>query len=734
MEKQEKKKILHLVESFGSGVFTFLVDLVNSTDKEFDIVIAYGVREETLENFKEYFSDRVKFIKVDNFTRSINPKKDLKAIKEVKKIVKQIKPDIVHMHSSKAGAVGRIAISAKNRKLIYNPHGFSFLKQDDSKMKRFIYKAIEKILTFRKCTIVGCSQGEYEEAKKLSKNSICINNGINIEKLKEETQGLEPKEIDYKNLKVCTSGRIGYQKNPELFNGIAEKLPNIKFTWIGDGELRDKLTSKNITITGLKERKEVLKILNDNDIFILTSLWEGLPISLLEAMYMKKLCIVSNCIGNRDVIKNGKNGYIADTVKEYVKEIVDFNKFDLMEKAKQDIINKYNLENMINKYTNLYGINHKKDKIKVLQYTERWGTGGIEAFIMNLYRNIDVKKVEMDILTSQNESDIYDEEIKKYNGNKISTLEELYSSPIKRMINNLKVFRKKIKNLDYDCIHLNIGNGVSLIYAYLAKKEGIKRIIVHSHNTGIKKENYGLKILGHKICKKIFSGYATDYIACSDKAAEWLYPKKYQNKVVIINNGIDTKKYKFDNKKREQLRKELEIENKLVIGNIGRFTEQKNHIFLIDVFYEICKKNNNSILLLVGEGELEEKIREKVNKLNIGKNVIFFGTTNDVPTVLSAMDIFVLPSLYEGNPVVGIEAQASGLKCFFSDSITKQAKVTSNVCYVPLESKCEEWGKQILECNINIDNRDKCAEMVKTSGFDIKDVAEKMEKIYLMGS
>ena len=124
-----KKKILHIVESFGSGVFSFLVDLVNGTCEDFEITIAYGVREETLENFKDYFDSNIKFIKVENFTRSINPKKDLKALKEIKKIVKEVKPDIVHLHSSKAGVLGRLAVNGNKIKMFYNPHGFSFLKQ-----------------------------------------------------------------------------------------------------------------------------------------------------------------------------------------------------------------------------------------------------------------------------------------------------------------------------------------------------------------------------------------------------------------------------------------------------------------------------------------------------------------------------------------------------------------------------------------------------------------------------
>lgn len=357
-----KKKVLHIVESFGSGVFSFLVDLVNGTDEEFDITIAYGVREETLENFRDYFSNNVKFIKVENFTRSINPKKDFKALNEIRKIVKEEKPVIVHLHSSKAGILGRLAVNGNKIKAFYNPHGFSFLKKDDSKLKRMIYWTIEKVAAIlnRKCTIVGCSHGEYEEAKKLNKNSICINNGIDINKLKNETKNIQEKEIDYNDIKICTVGRIGYQKNPEMFNEIAKAFPKLKFTWIGEGDLRDKLTSPNISITGWKERKEVLQILNNNDIFILTSLWEGLPISLLEAMYMKKICVVSNCIGNRDVIIDGKNGYIANNAMEFknnITKVIDEKKDNnksIEKEAYSNVVDNYNIKIMIDKYINLY--------------------------------------------------------------------------------------------------------------------------------------------------------------------------------------------------------------------------------------------------------------------------------------------------------------------------------------------------------------------------------------------
>lgn len=354
-----KRKILHIVEAFGGGVFTVLCDLLNGLTDEYEVVVAYSLRPQTPDNFKEYFNENIKFVEVKNFTRSINPSKDIKALNEIKEIVKEVKPDIVHLHSSKAGILGRIGIHDKKVKMFYNPHGFSFLKLDDSKLKRLIYWMIEKgtALINKKCTIVGCSKGEYEEAKKLNKNSICINNGINIEKLKEETKELKEKEIDHKHLKVCTVGRIGFQKNPKIFNEIAKSLPELEFTWIGDGELREELTSPNIIITGWKERKEVLKILNDNDIFILPSLWEGLPISLLEAMYMKKACIVSDVIGNRDVVINLKNGYICNTNVEYIEFIskLDTNKLNEMVKnAYKDVTEKYSTKKMIEQYKKYY--------------------------------------------------------------------------------------------------------------------------------------------------------------------------------------------------------------------------------------------------------------------------------------------------------------------------------------------------------------------------------------------
>ena len=353
----KKKKVLHIVEAFGGGIFTFLVDLVNATSDEFDVTILYAIREETPANFKEYFKDNVKFIQSQYMKRDINIKNEFRAIKEVKKIIKEEKPDIIHLHSSKAGITGRMATLGKKIKVLYNPHGFSFLMKNISKMQKNFYWLIEKIISLKKGTIIACSKGEYREAKKINKKAICINNGIDINKINEETKNLKDKVVNIDELSICMVGRINYQKNPKLFNKIAEENPEKTFTWIGDGDLRKELVSNNIEIMGWKSREEVLSILNDNDIFILPSLWEGLPIALLEAMYMKKVCIVSNVIGNKDVIEDNINGFIAYEESDYTKIINSLNLGiinRITENARKDIEEEYNMENMIKSYKKIY--------------------------------------------------------------------------------------------------------------------------------------------------------------------------------------------------------------------------------------------------------------------------------------------------------------------------------------------------------------------------------------------
>ncbi|MCD8049298.1 MAG: glycosyltransferase [Clostridia bacterium] len=350
-----KKRILFVTEAMGGGVFTYIVDLANGLADKCDIYIAYAVRPQTPSDYKEYFDEKIHLIEVKNFTRSPNPAKDIKAFFELRKIADEVKPDIIHLHSSKAGALGRWAFNGKKTPLFYTPHGYSFLMKDQNALKRLMYRAIEAVSAKRACITVSCSEGENRESLKLTKRAVYVDNGINTEKLDNLLSAVQPqKEHEFT---VFTLGRICCQKNPKMFDDIAKAMPQIHFLWIGDGELRDELTSPNIEITGWLDREQALFKSVSADVFVLTSLWEGLPISLLEAMYMKKPCVVSNVIGNHDVIRSGENGYVCDNVSEFADSIENIRiekSTGLTETAYDDILTRYNTNVMAEKYSAIY--------------------------------------------------------------------------------------------------------------------------------------------------------------------------------------------------------------------------------------------------------------------------------------------------------------------------------------------------------------------------------------------
>lgn len=259
----EKKKILYIVEAMGGGVFTYIVDLANELVNKYDMYIAYAVRKQTPKNYKDYFDKRIHLIEVKNFGRAIDPVKDIAALFEVKKIAAKIKPDVIHLHSSKAGAIGRVAFNGKIP-MFYTPHGYSFLMENYKPMKRRMFKMIESVCAKRNCTTISCSVGEHQESLKLTRRATYVNNGINMAELQEIIDKTEKVEHSFT---VYTLGRICYQKNPTLFNEIAESLPDVKFVWIGDGELRDQLTSENIEITGWADRSTAIRYAVNKDKF-----------------------------------------------------------------------------------------------------------------------------------------------------------------------------------------------------------------------------------------------------------------------------------------------------------------------------------------------------------------------------------------------------------------------------------------------------------------------------------
>lgn len=343
-------KVVHIVESFGGGVYTYFKDLAhffsNVPEIETYIIYSNNRNEVTSQQILNDFPANINMICL-GMEKDLKPIKDIKASFKIAKTLKQIQPDIIHLHSSKAGVIGRIAafLNFKRKNIYYTPHGYSFLKLDISPLKRKIFYTIEKLSQLvLGGTTIACGDTEYTIAQKIGKSAL-VRNGIDIKNLLNHFTPPQPK--DSNRLKIGTIGRIMPQKNPKLFNQIAELFPQYDFIWIGDGDQKHLLEAKNIKITGwLNNSNDLFTHLNDINLYIQTSLWEGLPIAILEAMAFHKPIIATNVIGNKDVVIPNYNGFLfdeADDLKEILPLFENQNLItELGNNAYNDCNSKYN--------------------------------------------------------------------------------------------------------------------------------------------------------------------------------------------------------------------------------------------------------------------------------------------------------------------------------------------------------------------------------------------------------
>lgn len=364
-------------------------------------------------------------------------------------------------------------------------------------------------------------------------------------------------------------------------------------------------------------------------------------------------------------------------------------------------------------------------QIRVLHILNCLSFGGAEAFLMDVYRNIDRDKVQFDFMLRsavKNQQEFIDE-ITSYGG-KIYILPE-YPNQILDNYRKLESFFKE-HSKEYKAVHVHANALIYVKPLKVAKKYKIPCRIIHSHNTRTSKELYKYM---HYFNRLFIKQFATDYFACSNLAGEWMFNKDSFN---VVNNGINIDRYVFNPSTREATRKEFNVEDKFVVGHVGRFRKQKNHKFIIDIFNEVHKVNKDAVLLLVGVNfdHTENEIRQKVHRLNLDDYVIFAGARNDVPNILQAMDVFLFPSLYEGLPITLIEAQAAGLQCIISDTISNQTVVTDLVKVMSLRTPAKEWADQVVTFFKNTKRQDMSA-AIKENGFDIKTTANKLELFYM---
>lgn len=363
-------------------------------------------------------------------------------------------------------------------------------------------------------------------------------------------------------------------------------------------------------------------------------------------------------------------------------------------------------------------------KVRILQYIGNLNIGGSQAMIMELYRNIDRDKIQFDFIVDKKNDLYFADEIRKMGG-------YIHILPNYIGKNHLE-FKKAWNNFfiehpEYKVIHAHVRSTASIVLK-IAKKHGLSTIS-HSHSTSNGK---GISSLVKKVYQYRIRYIADYFMGCSKDSAIWLFGKKIanSNKCFILNNAINTEKFLFNMKIRDQMRKNLNIEDKFVIGHVGRFVTPKNHSFIIDVFNVLQKKNKEAFLLLVGDSStIKDEIIAKIKSLGIKDKVLVLSDRNDVHELLQAMDTFFMPSLYEGLPVTLIEAQAAGLPVVISDNITDEVMLTPLIEKLSLDRKLDVWVNK-LNMKKNIKRKNMKKEIVK-AGYDIEKNVLWLTKFYL---
>ena len=360
--------------------------------------------------------------------------------------------------------------------------------------------------------------------------------------------------------------------------------------------------------------------------------------------------------------------------------------------------------------------------ITILHVFGRLDRGGAETLIIELFKTLDKSKFHFDFAVHGDKIGDYEKTVQLNGGN-------VYHLPKYKVYNHFKYVSawKRLLSLNsFDVVHAHVRSTAS-IFLHIAKKYNIKTIS-HSHNTS---SGHGIKAAYKNFLQKRIVKNTDFLMACSVDSAKWLFGKKIFNvrKVQILNNAIDTDKFTFSLVNRLRIRKELGINNEVVIGHVGRFHDQKNHTRIISIFSTYNKYNQNSKLILVGDGELKPKILNQVRALKLTDKVIFTGVRSDTNSLFSAFDILLFPSIHEGLPLVLVEAQTSGLPCIVSDVITTEINLTDLVKYVSLNKDDSEWVK-VIENSLNIKRDIVYSNIMKNNGFDLASNIAILEKIY----
>lgn len=336
-------------------------------------------------------------------------------------------------------------------------------------------------------------------------------------------------------------------------------------------------------------------------------------------------------------------------------------------------------------------------KRRICIFCETWESGGIESFLSNTLLHMDTAGMEIDIVAEQLRESVFTQGLKA----KGIRFREL-SGSVRKFSRNYSMFRRLLRERNYDAVHVNAFQGMSLYYLHMAQQTGVPIRIAHSHNTDLRKSHgRRFKLLLHGIFRRRYTRCATALWACSEAAARFLFDAGTVKRMgyTFIPNGIDIGRFRFRPEIRERIRAELGLSDRLVQGNVGRLCSQKNQSFLLDILERSLPQHPEFFLLLVGEGEDRKALEEKAGRLGVSEHVLFCGATSHVEELLWAMDVFLFPSLFEGFGIVALEAQAAGLPVLCSEHVAKEALATPLAQVLPLTDGPARWAEAVQFCS-----------------------------------
>lgn len=362
-------------------------------------------------------------------------------------------------------------------------------------------------------------------------------------------------------------------------------------------------------------------------------------------------------------------------------------------------------------------------EVRVLQVTTKMDRGGLETFVMNMYRNVDRTRVQFDFLCHRDGRFAYDDEIEALGG-------RIYRVPRCNPLDPryLKAIDSFFEKHPYRVVHSHI-DCMSALPLAAARRHGAIMRIAHSHNSRQDKDlKYPLKLA----CKRRIRCEATDLFACGVEAGRWMFGT---DDFTVVRNAIDVDAYAFDGARRERARAELGIAPTApVVGHVGRFSPVKNHAFILEVFAALLGQRSDAVLLFAGDGELRSDVKRRAEELGVSGSVRFLGVRSDVPELMQAMDAFIMPSIYEGLPLVLVESQASGLPCVISNSIPQDCDLEgSSIIRLSLSAGAEQWADALVGA-FGKTVRSDGAYIVRRAGFDAHEISKELECFYLRGA